>query len=264
KNETNLARLAGENRQQADLEGLGFFKNDVTRLYHEFMIYGGYPEVVLTDDFSQKKKVLQEIVRAYILKDIRNIFQVEKIDSFNNLVKTIALQVGQLLNNASLARDCRTTRITAEKYCHILEDTFIIQRIPPLFTNKKKELRRMPKVYFHDSGLRNYLAQNFLAFSHRVDRGQLLENAVFSALWKTRGIMDHLYFWHTADGKEVDFIVQREGDFIPFEVKVKRAAVAHLKRFNELYNCPEMNLVRLDSDTVQPVPGVNIIPPWII
>jgi len=264
KNEPNLARLLGTDRKEIDNVGIGIFKNDLNRLFHEFMIYGGYPEIVLVNDYDRKKKLLQEIVHAYILKDIRNIFQIERIDSFNNLVKTLALQVGRLVNIASLARDTKTTRITAERYIKILEDTFIIQRISPLFSNKRKELRRMPKVFFLDTGLRNYLISNFSEFPLRIDSGQLLENAVFSALWKSCRIMDKLFFWHTADGKEVDFILRREIDYIPFEVKVKRAAVNHLKRFGELYNCPEMNLVRLDSDVVQSVNGVNIIPPWII
>ena len=122
----------------------------------------------------------------------------------------------------------------------------------------------MPKVFFLDTGLRNYLINNFSEFSLRIDNGQLLENSVFSALWKSRAIMDKIYFWHTADGKEVDFVVQKETDFIPFEVKVKRAAINHLKRFGKLYNSPEMNLVRLDPDVAQPVNSVNVIPPWII
>lgn len=270
KEEQNLVRLLGANRQQADTDGLGFFVKDLLRYYYEYMNYGGYPEVVLAPEYAKKQKLLKEISHAYILKDIRNIFQVERLDSFNNLVKILALQVGQLLNVSSLSRDSKTTRPTAEKYINILEDTFIVRRVPPLFTNKKKELRRMPKIFFLDTGLRNYLINNFSEFSFRTDRGQLLENTVFSAMWKNREIMDKLFFWHTADGKEVDFILQKGIDYIPFEVKVKRTAVNHLKIFAELYNSPEMNLVRLDPGAIsegsygQTSANIQVIPPWVI
>jgi len=122
----------------------------------------------------------------------------------------------------------------------------------------------MPKIYLLDTGVRNMLLKSFQPFPQRTDVGILLENGVFSSLWKNITVLEELYFWRTIDGKEVDFILQRESDFIPFEVKGKRTAVSHLKRFGRLYNSPEMNLVRLDSDTGQPVSGVNIIPPWII
>ncbi|MFQ6610716.1 MAG: ATP-binding protein [Fidelibacterota bacterium] len=264
KHENRIIELLGDNAKTVQHEYIKFFSKALSDYYQEFLIYGGYPEVVLKTSVKEKYSVLNDLINSYVLKDIRNLFHLERIDVFNQLIGLLAIQTGQLFNSQSVSKTIKTDHRTLSKYIQILEDTFMVAKIKPLFTNKKKELKKMPKIYLLDTGVRNMLLKSFQPFPLRTDVGILLENGVFSSLWKNITVLEELYFWRTIDGKEVDFILQRESDFIPFEVKGKRTAVSHLKRFGRLYNSPEMNLVRLDSDTGQPVPGVNIIPPWII
>jgi len=264
KNEARIIELLGENINNVQHEYINFFNKTLYERYQEFLIFGGYPEVVLKNNPGEKASVLNELINGYVLKDVRNLFNIERIDAFNQLVWLIASQTGQLFNSQSISKTIKTDHRTLSKYIQILEDTFFVARIKPLFTNKKKELKKMPKIYVLDTGIRNMLLKSVQPFQQRTDLGILLENGVFSSLWKNISVLEELFFWHTADAKEVDFVLQRETDFIPFEVKVKRTAVAHLKRFAGLYGSPEMNLVRLDYDTMQPISGVKVIPPWII
>lgn len=128
----------------------------------------------------------------------------------------------------------------------------------------------MPKVYLLDTGIRNMLLKSFEPFQKRTDVGPLLENGVFSSLWKSIDILEELFFWRTIDGKEVDFVLRRGVDYIPFEVKVKRTAINHLKYFNSLYPCKELNLIRLDGENrevppVRRIPReVSVLPPWLL
>jgi len=264
KNESRIIELLGGNANTVQHEYMKFFNKALRKYYQEFLLFGGYPEVALKTRSEEKYSVLNELINSYVLKDIRNLFNIERIDAFNQLVGLLAVQTGQLFNAQSVSKTIKTDFRTLSKYIQILEDTFMVAKIKPLFTNKKKEMKKMPKIYLLDTGIRNMLLKSFQPFPQRTDVGILLENGVFSSLWKNTAVWEELFFWRTVDGKEVDFILQREGAFIPFEVKVKRAAVSHLKRFGALYHSPEMYLVRLDPDTVKTAPGVNVIPPWFL
>jgi len=85
--------------------------------------------------------------------------------------------------------------------------------VKPFYTNKRKELVKIPKVYFYDLGFRNVCFDNF---SHeRSDIGFMYENFIFSELVK-KGFS--LKYWRTKSGAEVDFVVG-DGGIIPIEVK---------------------------------------------
>lgn len=89
-----------------------------------------------------------------------------------------------------------------------MEKSFHISFVKPFFGhNIRKELTKMPKVYFLDVGLRNYLINNFEPFELRVDKGQCLENIVFRQLLKRYDIQD-IQFRRTQNKNEVDFVVE--------------------------------------------------------
>jgi predicted AAA+ superfamily ATPase len=57
-----------------------------------------------------------------------------------------------------------------------LEETFLVKRVVPFFTNKNKEISKAPKIYFVDNGVRNYFIKNFIEdVDLRVDNGVLFE-----------------------------------------------------------------------------------------
>lgn len=265
KKEERIGELLGENYHSAQIDPLVRVYNEkINSLFQEYLIYGGFPEVVLATSQPAKRRRLEEMIQAYVLRDIRNLFTVERLSEFNHLIRALAIQSGRLFNFNSTANEVRLDTRTLTKYLKILSDTYIIREIKPLFSNKQKELRKTPKIYLFDTGMRNMLINNFNPLSHRMDKGELLETGVFTGLYKLLGLLDELYYWRTKDGKEVDFILRKGTDYIPFEVKIKRAAVNHLKYFRDLYNSPETYLVRLESNWGQSVNAVKVIPPWAI
>ena len=95
-----------------------------------------------------------------------------------------------------------------------MEKSYLIYRAHPFFTNKKKEIVKQPKIYFVDTGLRNVIAQNF---DVKID-GKLFENYVLTELLK----MDLTpKYWRTKTKTEVDFIVEKDNNIIPIEVKIQ-------------------------------------------
>ncbi|MHC4536331.1 MAG: ATP-binding protein [Planctomycetota bacterium] len=186
--------------------------------YEQYIIYGGYPAVILEDGRERKLRLLHEIYESYVRKDINQLFTVENLIAFNNLVRMLALQIGNLINLQELTTSLSISRPTVEKYLLALENTFILKRIPPFFVNKRKEIVKMPKVYYHDTGMRNQVVRNFQPLSLRPDAGAIVENSVFKSLNARISLLEELKFWRMKNGSEVDFIVEGE-QLVPIEVK---------------------------------------------
>ena len=194
--------------------------NKLLRHYFEYSLFGGYPAVVLLDEYEEKKRYLNEIYTSYIRKDIGAVFSLENITAFNKIVKLLALNIGNLINIQEVSKEVGLARQTVEKYFFILENTFVCRFISPYFTNKKKEIVKMHKVYFYDTGLRNRIINDFRKISDRTDAGVLIENTVFKNLLKQVENKENIKFWRMKYGVEVDFIIDEE-EVILIEVKLK-------------------------------------------
>jgi predicted AAA+ superfamily ATPase len=137
------------------------------------------------------------------------------------------------------------SRPTLEKYVSVLENTFILKLVTPFFSNKRKELVKMPKLYYHDTGMRNQAVRQFQPLSLRADMGGLVENAVFKALTVRLSPLEELKFWRTKNGGEVDFVVEGK-QVIPVEVKYTAMRAPQipsgLRSFIQSYN-PQRGVV---------------------
>lgn len=180
----------------------------------EYILYGGYPRVVLSKSKEEKKKVLEGILNTYLLKEIREILDLSEDYRLINLIRALSLQIGNIINYDELSKTTGFSYINLKKYLNILEKTFILKQVRPYFTNKRTEIIKTPKVYFFDLGFRNIILDNFQ--KERTDKGNLFENFVFMES-VSRGL--ELKFWNTKSKAEVDFIIEKKGELIPVEIK---------------------------------------------
>lgn len=180
-------------------------------LYREYCVYGGYPRVVLEPEIEKKKAIIDEIYSSYVRRDVTSFFEIENPDKFNSLLKYVALNSGQILNIETAAKAIGgIARKTVEKYLGIMESTYIVKRITPFFKRKTREIVKMGKVYFRDSGIRNRIINNFQMPRDRVDGGFVYETAVFMNLHKYTNSAESIKFWRSKSGNEVDFIIDEE------------------------------------------------------
>lgn len=202
-----------EFKQQKEIKNLLFKKRTlptikkyvVQQLWEEYCIYGGYPEIVLYPTNEQKKLKLSEFAFDYVKKDIYDA-NIADSDKFLSLLKILASQIGELVNAHELANTLNLSAPTIEKYLYVLQKSFHIILIKPFHTNIRKELTKMPKVYFYDTGLRNALINNFDPMTSRSDKGQLLENSVMKQLRYVYGT-EAIKYRRTQAKNEVDFII---------------------------------------------------------
>ncbi|MCK5416390.1 ATP-binding protein [Candidatus Parcubacteria bacterium] len=195
-------------------------KRDFDNSLSEYLIYGGMPAIVLQENKSLKEKMLDEYVGAYINKDIRAIGKIKNIAHFNNLIKILASQIGNLLNINELSNTAEISRRDTEKYLDLLEFTFVLDKILPFRKNIRTQVTKMPKIYFFDLGIRNAILGNFLDLTSRQDTGGMFENFVFSEL-KNKA-KDKTFFYRSVSKTEIDFIIEQKAKIILMEVKCKK------------------------------------------
>jgi len=191
---------------------------EFSQYYQEFVLNGGYPRVTLESDPKRKLVYLTDIYNSYIRKDIKDLMRIDNSLAFNNLIQLLAVQSGQMVNLVEIGTALKTARRTLERYLFLLENTFVIHLLPPFFSNRRKEVTKMRKVFFLDTGMRNLLLKSFEFFAGRQDVGALIENAVFSNLYKNRELLEDIHFWRTQSQNEVDFVL-RTSTTVPIEVK---------------------------------------------
>jgi predicted AAA+ superfamily ATPase len=197
-------------------------------LYKEYLIYGGYPAVVISKTEEEKKEVLQNIYNTYLLREIKGILQISDDEKINALIKAVALQICSTTNYNKLSSLTSFSHYDLIKSINILKKTFIILESNAFFTNKRKELVKSPRFYFLDNGFRNVSIHQFNQIETRVDQGELHENFVASELSKKE---HSLKYWKTKAGAEVDFIVEQNGKPIPIEVKTKLKQVKYTRSY---------------------------------
>ena len=210
--------------------------------FKEYLIYGGFPRSVQASMPRDKIALINDIYQTYLLKDIRNFIRNEDVVSFNRLLKLLAAQIGNLVNINELSKTSGLNYKKCEEYLHVLEQMYIIKLIPPYFTNKKKVITKMRKVYFLDLGLRNIIYNNFNTIDFRVDNGMLFENYVFLDILKSNPDTAQIYYYRTKDGSEVDFLVNNMIEKSTFEVKYKEfSKTVNFKNLLALNQSEEIN-----------------------
>jgi hypothetical protein len=237
---------------------LDFFeieKEKSQQLLEEYLNFGGYPRVVLEELLEEKRKVINEIYQSYLEKDISYLLKIRKTEDFNNLVKVLAGQIGNLLNVSEVSRTLGISQKTVKDYLWYLQKTFIIHKVSPYFKNIRKEITKAPKFYFYDLGLRNFALGFFGNIGSLQEKGIIFENFVFYILREAlRDTSGRIYFWRTKDGAEVDFVVDFGKAQLPVEVKYRSLRKIEISRsfrnFIEKYHPKKAFIIGLDSKQV--------------
>lgn len=205
-------------------ELLGWHTNEheLQQSLESYLLYGMYPEVVLANSDGRKQEILIELTSSYLYKDILALDNVKSSRVITDLLRLVALQVGNEVSLRELANRLGVDAKTIARYLDIFEKCYILYNVRGYSGNLRSEVTRTSKYYFYDNGVRNALINNFNPLSLRNDVGALWENFLIMERLKARTygrVYAHDYFWRTWERKEIDLIEDRAGRLHAYEFK---------------------------------------------
>jgi predicted AAA+ superfamily ATPase len=202
------------------------------------LIYGSYPEVVLTNDNRAREQYLREIIASYLYKDVLELDGIRHSAKISRLLQMMAFQVGKEVSYTELGTSLGMSKNTVERYLDLLEKAFVIQRLSGFSRNLRSEITKNSRYYFLDNGVRNALINNFNALELRNDAGELWENYLVIERLKRQEYLQepaNNYFWRTYSQKEIDLVEEREGKLYGYEMKWGTVRAKPPKEWLEAY-----------------------------
>lgn len=235
------------------------------------VIRGGYPEALSREDNRRRKTWAKQYIDSLILRDIKDIASIDKLDQVPRLMRALAQTAGQLCNYSQLGGQVGIDHKTASKYIAIFEQMYLMQRLQPWSGNRLSRLVKTPKLQFNDSGLLSVLLDFSDPMRQRNLFGQLLESYVFAELRKQITWSEGeygLFYYRDKDQYEVDFVVENaSGEIVGIEIKaaasVSLSDLAGLKRLASV--APQnfkAGIILYDGTETLPLGRVNDRPLW--
>jgi predicted AAA+ superfamily ATPase len=207
------------------------------------LLRGGFPEPAL-DPGLDAKLWHASYVQTYLERDVRSLRAVGDLGDFQRFLFALAARTGSLINFADLARDLGLTAKTVKAWVSVLEASGQVLTLKPYHRNLGKRLVKRPKVHFLDTGALAYLLglDQPEQLLRGMAAGPVFEAAVLGQLQRLflhRGETPRLSFWRTADGHEVDFVIEDGAGLIPIEAKLTSTPrpqdAAAIETFHELF-----------------------------
>lgn len=214
--------------------------------------YGAMPSVFLEPDIREKEHMLQSISSSALYKDILMFEDIRKSNTISDLLRLLAVQLGNEVSYSELSESLSISYHTVAKYMDLLEKSFVIKVVRPLHKNIRKEIKRKVKVYFYDLGVRNALIQNFSPMDLRTDKGALWENFCILEFIKKHYVNDFytIHFWRNHNQQEVDMVETKNGKYYAYEFKYSEKKQAKLPSdFKEIYPEHEFEVINTENFT---------------
>lgn len=188
-------------------------KNEITfeklkGWYAEYLLYGGFPGVVLSDGAEMKKMRLNDIFKSYFEKDVKVMADFKDLKAFRDLMLLLMQRAGSKIEISKLSKEIGISRETIYSYLNFLESTYFISFLTPFTRNPDREVSGSRKVYLCDTGILNHFG--------KVSDGALFENSVFLNLLK----YGKLQYYEKRSGGEIDFVIDER---VAVEVKTRGA-----------------------------------------
>lgn len=181
-------------------------KSKLINYLEEYILFGGYPEVVLENDKNEKIKIIKDYLDLVVYKDIVERYNLKNTKLIkwlmNSLINSMAkeLSINNLYNTLK-SQGIKISKNTLYSYFSIFEDSFFVFALRKYEHSEKKSGLSIPKIYLDDI--------SFLNLFSLEEYGKRLENIVFLQLLRQKGInpLLNINYWKTIDNKEVDFIL---------------------------------------------------------
>jgi predicted AAA+ superfamily ATPase len=203
--------------------------------YIERSCAGGLP-LALVRTGAGRDRWFDNYVTQSVERDASELARIHQRQVLRDLLNRLAGRTGQLLILSKAAAGLEINRTTVESYTRLLEDLFLIERLPAWGKTLRARAATVPKVHVIDSGVAARLMRLTPARLSGFDPtamsefGNLLETFVVGELRKQVSWIDEPVttgHWRTHDGDEVDYIIEfADGGILAFEIKANERVKA--------------------------------------
>ncbi|WP_069111539.1 ATP-binding protein [Jiangella alba] len=212
--------------------------------YAERLVRGGFPEVVTLARPASRRRYFNAYIDNLIEREITEIGEIERLPELHIVLRLLAARAGSLLVMDPIASDARVAAATARRYVTLLEQVFLVKRLPSWSRNVSARATAAPKIFFVDSGvaahLLNQTAEKLLEPTNNAF-GPLLESFVASEISRQLSWNDEpieLSHYRTRDKVEVDLVLEHPHRGV-VGVEVKAAATVRQDDFRGLRHLAE-------------------------
>jgi len=250
----------------AEVELTPFLLQEVAHAasWQQLWLRGGFPESLLSAAEDDSVAWREDFIRTFLGRDIAGLQLGLPLPLMERLWRLLAHSQGQTLNTSRLAGllDLRSSRL--QHLLAVLEQTFMLRRLPPLEANLSKRLVRSPKLYLRDSGLLHSLLgiESYDDLLAHPQAGESWEGFVIEQLiaahprWRP-------HFLRTSNGAELDLVLERGQRRRVYEIKLSKAPRVS-RGFHELVGQlqPERaELIAPVDQAFEARPGIWVRPP---
>ncbi|OGF47662.1 MAG: hypothetical protein A2452_03265 [Candidatus Firestonebacteria bacterium RIFOXYC2_FULL_39_67] len=188
-----------------------------------WVLKGSFPEPNVNKQVD-RKLWCSSYISTYLERDIRQILNVEDLDTFNKFLHACAIRTGQIFNQANIANEIGVSIPTIKRWMSVLQSSYQVFLLKPYYSNIGKRFKKSPKIYFTDTSLATYLMgiHNEETLLNSSNWGNIFETAVIID-WVKRftnhGLPPDIFYLKTEDDAEIDLVIEEKQKLNLFEIK---------------------------------------------
>ncbi len=193
--------------------------DDLEAELDKLLLFGGFPEPFLhgTKRFYNRWK--QSHLNIILRQDLIDLENVQQIIQIETLIQLLRQRVGSPVSYSSLARDLQCSDKSVKKWLTILENMYVLFKVPPFHKNIARAIQKAPKFYFYDTG--QVLGEQGIKLEACAIQKEL--HFVEDCL----GESGSLYYVKNKDGKEIDFCIAKDNTpVVLLEVKWNNSSLS--------------------------------------
>ncbi len=192
------------------------------RSLEDRMVFGDLPGITKVSNLEDRGMILESYTNAHLEEEIRRETIIKDWTPFLRFLRFSARESGKIINIHNISKETGISGPTIKSYYQLLEDMYQGFSVPAWSGSSRKSTLSSSRFFFFDNGVRNAAAAFPLTLDLvNIDPGSLFEHFVGTNLYRLTQLhrQNQLLYWRTADGAEIDFILERSGKLLPIEVK---------------------------------------------
>jgi len=233
-------------------------KNKITyiKLFNKYLLEGGFPEYVLTNNENLLKTYFDDI----IYKDVAIRHNIRSLNLLRKLANFCVTNISSPISYNSLKNTFKVSLDLIRSYLEYLEEAYLLFTIPIFSYSLKVQEQNPRKIYVIDNGLRNSVS-----FKFSKDLGKLAENLTFIELKRQQ---KEIYYWK--NNGEIDFVIKNKDNSLDLinvcyseNSEIPEREINSLLEFKKNYKNIKINkCIILTKDFESKNKNILFIPLW--